>query len=65
MRKFMVVWTEEALNDLDEIYDFLALKSGVAADKIIFKLLTRVKQLESFPESGPLQEGLKKRTIDF
>jgi toxin ParE1/3/4 len=51
-----IIWSDEALQDLDLIHAFLAEKSFPAAQKIIFNIIERVKQLASFPESGQVQE---------
>lgn len=59
MKKAQVIWTDEALNDMETIYDFLAEKSQPTAQRIIESILTRSKQLESFPESGAKQEIVK------
>jgi len=59
VKKAQVIWTDEALNDLETIYDFLAEKSQPAAQRIIDNILNRSKQLESFPESGTKQEVIK------
>lgn len=52
MKKVHVFWSNEALNDLEIIYDFLVEKSQPAAQRIVESILSRTKQLESFPESG-------------
>jgi toxin ParE1/3/4 len=59
VKKARVIWSDEALNDLETIYDFLAEKSQPAAQKIIESILSRSRQLESFPESGAKQEAIK------
>lgn len=59
MKIAQVIWSDEALNDLETIYDFLAEKSQPSAQRIVDSLLSRSKQLESFPESGTRQETIK------
>ena len=58
MKKAQVIWSDEALNDLETIYDFLANNSQQAAQRVVESLLSRSKQLESFPESGAKQETM-------
>lgn len=58
MKKATVIWSENALNDLDVIFDFLSEKSVKAAEKIISALLSSTSQLETFPESGQKQENI-------
>ena len=60
MTKVKVVWSAEALVDLETIYDFLAEHSPVASQNVIEKILSRTRQIETFPESGAIQSiGLK------
>lgn len=59
MKKVQVIWTDESLNDLEVIYDFLAEKSLKVAKKIVQSILARTHQLETFPESGSPQETNK------
>lgn len=65
MKKAQVIWSDEALNDLETIYDFLAEKSQPAAQRIIENVLIRLKQLESFPESGAKQEIVKPTATEY
>ena len=58
MTKAQVVWSDEALNDLETIYDFLAENSQPAAQRIVESILSRSGQLETFPESGT-KEAIK------
>lgn len=59
--KVRVVWSTEALVDLEVIYDFLAEHSQQAAQSVIEKILSRVKRIETFPESGGTQFVLKNK----
>lgn len=54
-----MIWSTEALVDLESIYDFLAEKSPTSARRIAENILSRIMQIESFPESGVLQTMLK------
>ena len=65
MKKAQVIWSDEALNDLETIYDFLAEKSPTAAQRIVENILSRSKQLESFPESGAKQETIKAGSKEY
>jgi plasmid stabilization system protein ParE len=60
VKKVQVIWSTEALVDLETIYDFLAEHSQQVAQKVIEKILSRIGQIETFPESGSLQSTLKK-----
>ncbi len=65
MKKSKVIWSNEALTDLEGIYDFLAEKSQPAAQRIVESLLARTKQLETFPESGTKQETLSSKLKQY
>ena len=60
-----VIWSDEALNDLEIIYDFLAEDSPSAAQRVIESILGRSRQLESFPESGAKQQTIKSKKIEY
>jgi len=58
VNKAQVVWSAESLADLEIIYDFLAEKSKTVAQQVVSDLLNRTEQLETFPESGAIQQSL-------
>ena len=60
-----MIWSTEALVDLEVIYDFLAEKSPSAAQRITENLLARARQIETFPESGAIQEILRGTGKDY
>lgn len=47
-----VVWTEPALQDLNEIAEFIALDKVSAANKLVQKVFSSIERLEKFPKSG-------------
>lgn len=65
MKVAQVIWSNEALNDLEVIYDFLAEKSQPAAQSIVEGILDRAKQLESFPESGARHNLLNIHSTEY
>ena len=65
MKKAQVIWSTEALVDLEIIFDFLAENSTQSAKRITENILARIKQIENFPESGASQETLKKTDRDY
>lgn len=60
-----VIWSDEALTDLEAIYDFLAEKSQPSAQQIVENILSRSRQLEFFPESGTRDETLRTTGIEY
>jgi len=58
VRKVHVIWSTEALVDLETIYDFLAEDSPLAAQNVTEKILSRARQIEILPESGAIQPEL-------
>jgi len=47
-----VIWTEVTIEDLRLIHEYISKDSGFYADRFAERIITRVKQLESFPKSG-------------
>lgn len=47
-----VVWSEPALDDLDEIAEYIALDNLQAAKSLVQKVFETVDRLKGFPESG-------------
>lgn len=47
-----VIWTEPALDQLDEIAEYIALDNPVAASRLVVKVFGKVDHLERFPNSG-------------
>ncbi len=47
-----IKWTEPALNDLNEIAEYIALVKPNAAKKLVSSVFKSVKRLKDFPESG-------------
>ena len=60
-----IIWSDEALQDLDLIHTFLAEKSFRAAQDIIFNIIERTRQLKSFPQSGQIQEAFTKTEFQY
>lgn len=47
-----IVWSEPALNDLDDIAEFIALSNPQAAGELVSRVFAKVTRLELFPDSG-------------
>ncbi|MFA5630186.1 MAG: type II toxin-antitoxin system RelE/ParE family toxin [Porticoccaceae bacterium] len=47
-----VIWTEPALDQLDEIAEHIALDNPTAASALVRKIFKQVDRLEQFPNSG-------------
>ena len=54
-----IIWTEPALQDLDEIADYISLDKPAAASKFIQRVFERIEQLVSHPQSGSVPAELK------
>lgn len=61
MDNHKVVWSARSLKDLDKAHDLLSEKSFQAANQTVENVLERVTQLETFPESGPIEPSLAHR----
>jgi toxin ParE1/3/4 len=51
-----IIWTEPALNELDEIADYISLDNPAAAKKLVRSAFERIEYLANHPESGKLVE---------
>ena len=47
-----IIWTEPALDQLEEIAEYIALDKLGAASKLVKTIFSAVERLEQFPESG-------------
>ena len=47
-----VIWSEPALQYLNEIAEFIALDKISAANKLVQKVFSTTERLEKFPQSG-------------
>lgn len=47
-----IVWTEPALDDLDEIAEYIAIDKLSAAENLVKKVFERVDRLANSPNSG-------------
>lgn len=47
-----VIWTEPALNDLNEIAEYIAVANLPAAKMLVETIFSKVDRLEAHPESG-------------
>jgi len=65
VKKAQVIWTAEAIGDLETIYDFLAVNSVPAAQRICENILSRSHQIKTFPDSGSLLASLKYLTYRY
>lgn len=54
-----VIWTEPALQDLDQIADYISLDNTVAAKKLVTKVFQRVERLNQHPQLGKSVQELE------
>lgn len=53
-----IIWTDPALNNLDEIAEYIALHNLPAAKTLVQKVFDKVERLAEFPESGKVPSEL-------
>jgi toxin ParE1/3/4 len=53
-----IVWTNPALDDLNDIAEYIALSHLQSARKWVTKIFDKVERLESFPEAGKIPTEL-------
>lgn len=54
-----VAWTETALQDLDEVADYISLDKPDAARRFVHRVFERIEQLADHPKSGSVPVELK------
>lgn len=47
-----IIWTNPALEDLNDIAEYIALSNLQSAKKLVAKIFDKIERLEAFPESG-------------
>ena len=47
-----VIWTESALDDVNETAEYIALDNPLAAKNLVKNIFKSVKRLKNFPRSG-------------
>ncbi len=63
MPDFKVKWARAASGDLEEIVAYIALDSAHAAEKLLLKLESRARTLESYPRRGRVVPELARYNI--
>ena len=58
-----IVWTELAIDDLKNIHNYISKESLVYANNLVEKLISRIDQIEQFPESGRIVPEFRKRML--
>ena len=53
-----VVWTSPALDDLNDIAEYIAISNITAAKKLVKKVFDKITRLENHPESGKRPQEL-------
>ncbi len=53
-----VVWTEPALQELNDIAEYIALDNPTAARQLVRSVFEQVERLEAFPTSGRIPPEL-------
>ncbi len=54
-----IIWTEPALDNLNDIAEYIAVSNVRAAKQLIENVFNKVQRLEQFPESGKISEEIK------
>jgi plasmid stabilization system protein ParE len=60
-----IFWTEPALDELLDIYQFLLDNAGISIAKSIIDDILNTDQIEAFPESGTIEANLKKTGKEY
>jgi toxin ParE1/3/4 len=55
-----IIWSESALNDLNEIAEYIAIDKILAAENLVKNVFSSIERLEQHPNSGRKIPELKK-----
>lgn len=55
-----IIWTEPALNNLEDVAEYIALSNLPAAQRLVKKVFEKVDRLEQHPKSGKIPQELPK-----
>jgi toxin ParE1/3/4 len=53
-----VIWTEPALNNLNDIAEYIEVSNPYAARQLVESVFSKVQRLEQFPDSGRVPEEI-------
>lgn len=53
-----IIWTEPALDDLNDIAEYIAVSNPHAAKHLVENVFGKVQRLEQFPDSGRVPEEI-------
>ena len=53
-----IIWTEPAIENLNDIAEYIAVNNVFAAQKMVKNVYSIVNRLESFPESGRIPQEI-------
>jgi len=53
-----LMWTDPALDDLDDLAGYIAMNNPIAASRLVQKVIENVGRLERFPHFGKKPEEL-------
>ena len=53
-----IIWTEPALNNLNDIAEYVAVSNPYAARQLVENVFSKVQRLEQFPDSGRIPEEI-------
>ncbi|EPJ44993.1 MAG: plasmid stabilization system protein [Osedax symbiont Rs1] len=55
-----IIWTEPALDNLEDVAEYIAVTNLKAAKQLVEKIFSKVKRLEQFPHSGRRAKEISK-----
>lgn len=62
---YSLIWSPNALQNMEDLYNFYADKNPIAAAKIYNGIIDEVAMLENNPKLGPIENALKHRTKSY
>ena len=53
-----IIWTEPALDNLNDIAEYIAVSNIYAAKQLVENVFNKIQRLEQFPDSGKIPEEI-------
>ena len=53
-----IIWTEPALDNLNDIAEYIAVSNPYAAKQLVENVFGKIQRLEQFPDSGRVPEEI-------
>ncbi|MDP2090114.1 MAG: type II toxin-antitoxin system RelE/ParE family toxin [Candidatus Gracilibacteria bacterium] len=61
---YEIIFSEESLNDIDEIKAFIELDNRIISEKVVSSIMNTIQYLSVFPQLGVLKNGDSREIVE-